>query len=340
MTQQPVHVPANANGTAEPREYVPAGRARKRLGLLFALLLLAIVFKSMASNPRFEWHVIGTYLFSETILQGLYLTLWVTAIVFLIAFLLGIPLALIRMSHVRLLATLGWAYVWVFRSIPLLVQLIFWYNLAVLYPRISIGAPFGAELSGLSEAIGGPTIPWEVYSTSSESLLTPMMAAIIGLSLHEAAYACEIVRGGLVSVETGQVEAAQSLGLSRRRIVLRIVLPQAMRSIVPGAGNHLIMCLKATSLISVISVADLLYSAQIIYNRTFQVVPLLIVATIWYMVVTAVLSVLQHYVEQHFNRGNRRNPSQPRATPDGVHAGMAPVSPDPASPGTSKVVNS
>jgi polar amino acid transport system permease protein len=170
--------------------------------------------------------------------------------------------------------------VWLFRSIPILVQLLLWFNIGALYPH--------------------------VFGVKTVDLLGPVEVAVVGLTLHEAAYAAEVVRGGILSVGRGQVEAAQALGLSRWRRWRRIVLPQAMRSIVPPAGNMLIGTLKGTSIVSVIAVNDLLFSAQLIYHRTYQVIPLLMVATLWYTVVTSVLSVGQYYLEKRYARGSER----------------------------------
>ncbi|NEE26589.1 amino acid ABC transporter permease, partial [Streptomyces sp. SID7982] len=156
-------------------------------------------------------------------------------------------------------------------------QLLFWFNIGALYPQI--------------------------LGVSTVSLLGPVTIAVIGLTLHEAAYAAEVVRGGILSVERGQIEAAQSLGLGPWRRFRRIVLPQAMRSIVPPAGNMLIGTLKGTSIVSIIAVQDLLYSVQLVYHRTYQVIPLLLVATIWYAVVTTLLSIGQRYVERYYARG-------------------------------------
>jgi polar amino acid transport system permease protein len=183
-----------------------------------------------------------------------------------------------RLSGNPVLVGVGWGDVWLFRSVPLLVQLLFWFNIGALYPA----------LSGSTAVIG------------------PMTAVIIGLVLHEAAYAAEVVRGGIVSVEAGQVEAGLALGMGRGRILRRIVLPQAMRSIVPGAGNLLIGTLKGTSIVSVLAVQDLLHSVQLIYNRNYLVIPLLLVATLWYVVVTSLLSIGQHYVERYYSRGAGR----------------------------------
>lgn len=194
-----------------------------------------------------------------------------------LGFALGTLLAVLRLSGNRVLQAVSWGYVWLFRSTPILVQLLFWFNIGALYP--------------------------EILGVRTVNLLGPVTVAVIGLTLHEAAYAAEVVRGGILSVERGQIEAAQSLGLGPWRRLRRIVLPQAMRSIVPPAGNMLIGTLKGTSIVSIIAVQDLLYSVQLVYHRTYQVIPLLLVATIWYAVVTSLLSIGQHYIERHYARG-------------------------------------
>jgi polar amino acid transport system permease protein len=170
------------------------------------------------------------------------------------------------------------------------VQLLLWFNIGALYPTLGLGIPFGPQF----------------VTVKTVNLLGPALTAVIGLTLHEAAYAAEVVRGGILSVDSGQTEAAQALGIGRARALRRIVVPQAMRSIVPTAGNMLIGTLKGTSIVSVLAVHDLLYSVQLVYNQTYQVIPLLLVATLWYIAVTTVLSVGQFYVERHYARGAAR----------------------------------
>lgn len=259
------------------------------IGLLI-VVCLGLVINSFANNKAFEWPVVGEYFFNPVIMRGLWLTLWLTFVVTVTSLVLGTVVATMRMSDNRFLSGLAWLYVWVFRSVPLLVQLLFWFNIAYLYPRLTVGIPFG------------PTL----FSSGMNELITPITAAFIGLSLHEIAYASEFIRGGILSVEHGQREAGDALGLSRTRIFMRIVLPQAMRSIIPAAGNLLIMTLKSTSIVSVIATPDLLYSAQFIYDKNYKVLPLLMVATIWYAIVTSILSAIQHYVESYFARGTRK----------------------------------
>jgi polar amino acid transport system permease protein len=256
-----------------------------------AAVLLAMLVHTVLTNPRFQWGVVGQFFASTAILHGLVLTLWLTAAVMVCGFLLGTALAAMRLSGNVVLRSASFTYVWLIRSVPPLVLLLFWYELASLYPKLSVGIPFGPEFASVRTA----------------HLFTGVVAAFVALTLDVAAFSAEIIRGGLLSVEAGQTEAAQALGLGRWRIFRRVVLPQAMPAIVPASGNMLISMLKATSIVSVIAVQDLLYSAQLIYNQNFQVIPLLLVATLWYVILTTVLSIGQYYVERHYARGSKRS---------------------------------
>ncbi|MEW1698744.1 amino acid ABC transporter permease [Streptomyces sp. NPDC093249] len=273
--------PAGTAGEPPPDEpaprIVPARRAGQWTAAGAVLVLLALGLVSVVNNRAFQWDVVADYFTSASVLRGLGLTLWLTALVMALGFALGTLLAVLRLSANPVLRAVSWGYVWFFRSTPILVQLLFWFNIGALYPQI--------------------------LGVSTVNLLGPVSVAVIGLTLHEAAYAAEVVRGGILSVDRGQVEAAQSLGLGRWRRLRRIVLPQAMPAIVPPAGNMLIGTLKGTSIVSVIAVQDLLYSTQLIYHRTYEVVPLLLVATLWYVAVTSVLGIGQHYVEKRYARG-------------------------------------
>ncbi|QTD97610.1 amino acid ABC transporter permease [Streptomyces cyanogenus] len=262
---------------ADAPRIVPQRRYGQWAAAVVVLVLLGFAVNSVLRNRAFQWDVVAEYFTSDSVLRGLWLTLWLTAVVMVLGFALGTLLAAFRLSANPVLRAVGWGYVWLFRSIPILVQLLLWFNIGALYPRL--------------------------FGVRTVDLLSPVAVAIIGLTLHEAAYAAEVVRGGILSVDRGQVEAAQALGLSPWRRWWRIVLPQAMRAIVPPAGNMLIGTLKGTSIVSVIAVNDLLFSAQLIYHRTYQVIPLLMVATLWYAVVTSLLGIGQHYVEKRYARG-------------------------------------
>ncbi|MEU9420019.1 amino acid ABC transporter permease [Streptomyces sp. NPDC051000] len=282
---------AEHGSDADVPPIVPRRHIGRLLSAAVALLVLAMVLASIVRNDAFQWEVVGRYFTTTAVLDGLLLTLWLTGAVMVLGFLLGTLLAVMRLSGNPVLRTLSWGYVWIFRSTPLLVQLLFWFNIGALYPTLGLGIPFGPEL----------------FSVKTVNLLGPTLTAVIGLTLHESAYAAEVVRGGILSVDPGQTEAAQALGLSRRRTLRRIVVPQAMRSIVPTAGNMLIGTLKGTSIVSVLAVHDLLYSVQLVYNQNYQVIPLLMVATLWYVAVTTVLSAGQFHVERYYARGTSRD---------------------------------
>lgn len=246
-----------------------------------------LLLRSVVTNPNFGWSTVGMYIRDVSIVRGIGVTLQLTVICMAIGIVLGVVLAVMRIAANPVVRSAAYAYVSFFRGTPVLVQLLFWYNLAALYPSITFGIP-GVDLD-------------------ANAIITPMTAAILGLGLNQAAYMSEIVRAGILSVENGQSEAAGALGINRLQTMRRIVLPQAMRVIIPPTGNEAIGMLKATALVSVISVPELLYSAQIIYARTFETIPLLMVASLWYIVVTSILSVGQYYVERHYAKGGQRS---------------------------------
>ena len=252
-------------------------------------VLAAMFVHSLVTNPHFGWDVVGEYLFSVRILDGLAKTLQLTAIAMLLGILLGVALAIMRLSANPVLSRTSWLYIWFFRGTPVFVQLLFWGFISALYPSISIGVPFGPGF----------------LETETNTLITPVVAAILGLGLNEAAYLAEIFRGGIQSIDRGQTEAAQALGMKRSRILRQIIMPQAMRVIVPPTANNTISMLKTTSLVSVLSFPELLYAAQLIYSVSFETIPLLITASIWYLVVTSVLTVGQYYIERHYSRSDR-----------------------------------
>ncbi|MFE9621831.1 ABC transporter permease subunit [Streptomyces sp. NPDC006527] len=292
VTSAPAQKPPECAGASDPDlpRIVPRRHIGRWATATAALLVCAMVINSVVRNQAFQWEVVGRYFTTAAVLDGLLLTLWLTGAVMVLGFLLGTVLAVMRLSGNPVLRTLSWGYVWIFRSTPLLVQLLFWFNIGALYPTLGLGVPFGPEF----------------VTVTTVDLLGPTLTAVIGLTLHESAYAAEVVRGGILSVDSGQHEAAQALGLSRSRTLRRVVIPQAMRSIVPTAGNMLIGTLKGTSIVSVLAVHDLLYSVQLIYNQTYHIIPLLMVATLWYVAVTSVLSAGQYYVERYYARGDSR----------------------------------
>jgi len=255
--------------------------------ILFALYMAWLII----ANEAFQWHVVFHWLFDPSVMQGLAVTLGLTVVAMALGTVIGLVLAICRLSGNRVVTRFAGIYIWFFRGTPMLVQLIFWYNLATLFPQISIVIPFGPTLAS-----------WD-----TNALITPLTAAIVGLALNEAAYMAEVIRAGLISVDPGQSEAAQAFGMTRQRALRRIIIPQAMRSIIPPTGNQLISMIKGTSLVSVIAMNDLLYSVQAIYNRTFEIIPLLMVAVIWYLFITSILNLGQSYIERYYARGERRS---------------------------------
>jgi polar amino acid transport system permease protein len=282
--------PADTAAAAVSPVVVPERHPRRLVTAAVVVLLAGLIIRSVSTNDRFEWDVVRANFFSPRVVEGLVLTLELTAVSMTIGIALGTLMAVMRISPNPLIAGAASLYIWFFRGVPILVQLLFLFNLAALYPVLSIGIPFGPVL----------------FSSSANTLITPLVAAIMGLSLAEGAYMAEIVRAGLVSVGHGQTEAAQALGLRRSLALRLIILPQAMRAIIPPTGNEIISMLKTTSLVSVIAVAELLYSVQLIYAVNYKTIPMLIVASAWYLVFTSVLTVIQYYVERRFARGASR----------------------------------
>lgn len=247
------------------------------------LALMAVVFlQILVTNQNMHWAVVGEYLFHPSILAGLGMTLLLTVLAMVLGLAIGVILAIMRLSGSSVFQAASWGWIWFFRGVPPLVQMIFWYNLALLLPEVSIGIPFG----------GPKLVAWD-----TNLLITPFSAAIMGLAFTESAYAAEMIRAGIQAVSTGQTEAAATLGMTRWQSLRRIVLPQALRVVIPPIGNDTISMLKFTSLVSVLALPDLLYSAQMVYARTYQTVPLLIVATIWYLVLTTILTLAEHSIE-------------------------------------------
>jgi polar amino acid transport system permease protein len=285
-----VTAPSGAAEEEAPLRVVPLRRWGQWAISAVILLLAAVLVQSVVVNPNFEWEKVWSYFFDGRILRGLGTTLLLTVVAMVIGVVIGVAMAVGRQSRNVIVSGAASAYVGFFRGTPLLVQLIFWFNLAALYPTLQFGIPFGQAF----------------VEADTNVLITPMLAAILGLGLNEGAYMSEIVRAGLLSVDPGQTDAAEALGMRRAQIFRRIVLPQAMRVIIPPTGNETISMLKTTSLVSVIAIGDLLFAAQVIYSRNFEVIPLLITVSIWYLLVTTILSVGQHFLEKRFKRGDRK----------------------------------
>ncbi len=254
-------------------------------------LIAASLIRSAIDNPNFKWSVVGDYLFDQQVLDGVVKTIELTLLAMAIGIVLGVILAVMRLSPNGLIRGSSWFYIWIFRGTPVLIQILFWNFIAALYPTIDLGIPFGPSFIHLN----------------ANDFITPFIAGMLALGLNEGAYMAEIVRAGIISVDEGQTEASTALGMTRMQTLRRIVLPQAMRVIIPPTGNETISMLKYTSLVSVIAVLELTYVVQLIYAQNFLQIPLLLVASIWYLAMTTVLSIGQFFLERHFGRGRGRN---------------------------------
>ncbi len=266
---------------------------RRRWGVWLSSALavgaIGLFGHAVVTNPALAWPTVAQYLFHPAILRGLLTTLLLTGCILVGAILVGTIVALMRLSSSRLLRALSATYVWFFRGVPALIQLIFWFNLSLIVPTLAL------------------ELPWfgQVWSVRTNDIMSPFISAVIALALCEAGYMAEIIRAGIASVPAGQSEAASSLGMTYGRRLRRIVLPQAMRFIVPPTGNEAISLLKLTSLVTYIAVDDLFYAAQSIYARTFETVPLLLVVAFWYLATVSILSLGQYHLERFYGRQER-----------------------------------
>ncbi|WP_432169267.1 amino acid ABC transporter permease [Streptomyces sp. 1222.5] len=269
----------------------PLRRPGRWILTAIVLVLVAQILHGLVTNPFYQWDRFRYWFLRPTVLDGLGVTLEVAALSAVLGLAGGILLALARVSGSPVLRAVSWTYTWLFRSIPLIVVLIFLYNFGSLYRTLSLGVPFGPAFVTFDES----------------KLATDLAIAVVGLSLNEAAYAAEVVRGGLLSVDQGQHEAAAALGLPKGYRFRRIVFPQALRSITPNYVNQLIGLVKSTSLVFYVSLLDLFGSVQSMGNTyPGDIVPLLLVATVWYLILTSAVSVVQFYVERYYARGATR----------------------------------
>ena len=313
MTEPPGStVPGTADGSGDPAamKVVPVRHPGRWVAGAVILVLVAMLFNSLVfskvvrgnqTEGRFQWDEVGKYLFATPMLRGIGVTLELTVIAMAAGIVIGVILAVMRLSPNRLLSGSAWVYIWFFRGTPVLVQLFFWYvGISYLYPHLTLGVPFGPAF----------------YTVNANALVTSFVAAALGLSLNEGAYMAEIVRAGIISVDEGQTEAAQTIGMTKLQTLRRIVLPQAMRVIIPPTGNETISMLKTTSLVYAIAGADLFTATQNISNTNYQIVPLLLVASLWYLLFTSVLTGGQFYIERTMPGARLANTSpDPAATP-------------------------
>jgi polar amino acid transport system permease protein len=278
-----------AKGRPEAIRAVPVRHPGRWASGVVVLVLAAMFVNFLLTNKAFEWSEQWRYLFSDPVLRGVRNTIWLTLAAMLGGVVLGIILALMRLSPNPLLSGASWLYLWFFRGTPLYTQLLIWGAIGTLFPTVGVGIPFGPEFQ-----------TWQ-----TQQLVNAAIAASLGLILNEAAYMAEIVRAGILSVDKGQQEAASALGMSRMQTMRRIVLPQAMRVIVPPTGNEAISMLKNTSLVAAIPYLELTFTAQTIYASTYKIVPMLIMACLWYLFLSSIMMIGQYYLERHFGRSER-----------------------------------
>jgi polar amino acid transport system permease protein len=284
----PVQESSASSSEVEPIRAIPVRHYGRWVAGVVILFVAFIVIHSVVTNPNLEWGVVGSYLFDDRIIRGLENTLILTAISMVIGVVGGIIIAVMRLSPNPLVSGVAGIYIWLFRGTPLITQLLFWNYLGAAYGRLGIGIPFG------------PTFA----SSGTNDLINLFTASLLGLGLNEAAYMAEIVRGGIASVDSGQLEAAGALGMKRTTTLRRIILPQAMRVIIPPTGNETIAMLKTTSLVVVIGYFELMVAVQQIYAQNYKIIPLLIVAAVWYLFFTSILTLIQMQIEKRFSRGS------------------------------------
>lgn len=286
----PDQLGARASGTSTHDAALPQARplhVRRWVISLVLIGLLALFIRAMADNPNLDWDIVGKYLFDPTVLNGVKNTIVITVLSQAIGIGGGLLLALARLSRNPVLRVGAGSYIWFFRGVPVLVQLIFWFNLGLVFPVLSLGIP-------------GTSI--QLFSVSANAAITPFVAVLLGLGLNEMAYMAEIVRGGLLGVPNGQREAAASLGMTPLQTLRKVVLPQAVRMIIPPTSNQTIIMLKISALASVITYQDLLTSVQLIYSVNLRTLELLIVASIWYVALTTLLTFGQGALERRMGR--------------------------------------
>ncbi len=262
---------------------VPKRHIGRMIAAAIVLALLAALVRAF-SVGQIEWSYVAQFLFAPAILAGLYNTLVMTVAAMAVGIVLGVVIAIMRISGNPVLSSIAVGYVWVFRGAPALLQLMLWFNLALIFPTMGIPG---------------------LFEFRTVDIMTPFVAAVLGLGISQGAYTSEVVRSGLLSVDSGQYEAARTIGMTQMKMLRRIVLPQAMRVMVPPIGNEVIGMVKLTSLASVIQYSEILHNAQIIYFANTRVLELLLVASFWYLFVVSVLSVGQHYIERYFGRGTK-----------------------------------
>ncbi|MGX1881204.1 amino acid ABC transporter permease [Streptomyces sp. NPDC055287] len=281
----PVAKEAATAATAPPEQIkaIPVRHWGRWVSGVIVIALLGMLIYAF-SQGNVQWGTVGDFIFDERILEGMGRTLLISVLSMIIGLVLGIVFAVMRLSKNPVTGAVAWLYIWFFRGTPVFVQLLLWFNLALIFPILNIG----------------------FYKDEMVDVMTPFMVALLGLGLNEGAYMAEIVRAGIQSVDEGQTEASHALGMNNSKTMRRVVLPQAMRVIVPPTGNEFINLLKTSSLVAVVTYVDLTRAAQNIGSTSFAVMEMLLVASVWYLVLTSIFSVGQYYLERRYARGSLR----------------------------------
>lgn len=280
--------PATDEVEAAPIKAVKLRHPWRTVIAIVIVVYVAAFLWDAASRKAFQWDIFAKYLFDRRISEAAVNTLQLTVYSMVIAAILALILAVMRLSTNPVFRSVSWTYLWIFRGTPVYVQLTFWGLLSVIYPRLDLGLPF------LPPLVSFPT----------QGTLSFFTLAVIGLALNESAYLAEIVRAGILSVDRGQEEAATALGMNWTQSMWRVVIPQSMRVIIPPTGNEVISMLKTTSLVTAVPYSfDLFTRSRDIASTIFAPIPLLMVASVWYLAITSVLMVGQYFLEKRFARG-------------------------------------
>ena len=286
LDKEPADTPPPASLAPEAIKAIPVRHYGRYVSAVVVLALVALLVNAFATADKIQWSAVGDKLFDSTVLAGAGRTLLITVLAMVLGVVLGVLLAVMRLSKNPVTSWVAWFYIWFFRGTPVYVQLLLWFNLALIFPVLNLGP---------------------IYKDEMTDVMTPFMCALLGLGLNEAAYMAEICRAGLLAVDEGQTEAAHALGMSHGKTLRRVVIPQAMRVIVPPTGNEFINMLKTSSLVYAVTYNELLRATSTIGSTSYAVMEMLFVASIWYLVMTSVFSVFQYYLERRFARGSSRN---------------------------------
>lgn len=288
MSTQPTSAETSLDAPVKLNNPKPVPKPGTWISAAIVAVLGAMFVHALLTNPKFHWDTVWFFFREVHVVRAVGITLVLTFLAMLIGIILAVATAVMRQSSNPVLRWVSLAYLWFFRGTPIYTQLVFWGALSALYQHLSLGVPFGPEM----------------LTFETKTVFSPFVAAVLGLGINEGAYLSEIVRSGLGSVDPGQSEAAGALGMSKGKILRRIVLPQAMRVIVPPTGNETISMLKTTSLVLAVPYTlDLTFVTNSYASSTYQTIPLLIVAALWYIIITSILMVGQHYIERYYGRG-------------------------------------